>query len=166
MAGPRTIQISIDGPLQPNTTYSFVIGDAVKDLTEGNPAASEPYVISTGPFVDSLAIAGTVVNSFSGAAEKDAMVLAYHSNDTSTFTSGRPSYATRTDANGNFVLRHLRSGEYEVYALRDRNSNYRYDLPNEEIAFLDQAVAATPLDSAISLQRLRMFQEASAEQQV
>lgn len=166
IVGPRTIQISIDAPLQPNTTYSFVIGDAVKDLTEGNVAASEPYVFSTGAYVDSLAIAGSVVNAFSGAAEKDAMVLAYHSTDTSTFTSGRPSYATRTDVNGSFVLRHLRSGEYVIRALRDRNSNYRYDLPNEEIAFLDQAVFAVPLDSAISLQRLRMFQEASAEQQV
>ena len=166
IAGGRNVVIDLNAPLKPNTTYTFGIGEAVKDLTEGNAAKGLVHVISTGPYVDSLAIAGTVVNAFTGEPEKEALILLHLPDDTVTVRTGRPAYAGRSDANGRFILRHLREGQYLLHALRDKNSNFRYDLPNEEIAFLDAPIAAAPIDTAMTLHDLRLFIGLSKVQQV
>ncbi len=166
MAGPRTVTIDIDGALMPNTTYSFVLGGAVKDLAEGNPALDLTHVISTGPYVDSMLVAGRVINAFSGDPEKEVLVMVYAENDTATIRNSRPAYATRTNAEGYFTLRHLRDDEYRLHALRDQNTNYRFDLPNEEVAFLDSTLRPEAPDSIQTAHELRLFREMSAMQQV
>ena len=50
--------------------------------------------------------------------------------------------------------------------MRDKNDNYRYDLPNEEIAFLDTNVVLSATDSISPLLLLRAFLPTSPEQQV
>src|SRR5690606_30997678 len=50
----RTITIEIKDSLQPNTTYTFNFGDAVKDVNERNPIEDFQYVVSTGTYLDSL----------------------------------------------------------------------------------------------------------------
>lgn len=85
-------------------TYTFSIGEAVKDLTEGNQALGLDLVFATGPSLDSLIIAGTVEQAFSGKAEKGALVMAYETIDDTSFQRGRPLYATRTDAMGRYLL--------------------------------------------------------------
>lgn len=162
----RNVVIDLNAPLLPNTTYSFGIGEAVKDLTEGNPAAGLTYVISTGDHLDSMLVMGRVVNAFSGAAEADVLVSLYQAGDTTTLRSGRPAYATRSDAEGRFVLRHLRAGTYRLHALRDQNSNYRYDLPNEEVAFLDSMIVLDPSDTVLPSPTLHLFQALSPVQAV
>jgi len=166
ITGARNVTIDLNAPLKPNTTYSFAIGEAVKDLTEGNPAAGLVYVVSTGDFVDSLIVAGIVTDAFTGTPQKDVLVSLYDTADTLSLRTGRPAYATRSDAQGTFALRYVREGTYHLYALRDQNANYRYDLPNEDIAFLDAPVPAAPLDSLTPIHALRLFREASAVQQV
>ena len=47
-----------DTALQANTTYVINFGDAIIDLTEGNPVINFVYTFSTGPFLDSLEISG------------------------------------------------------------------------------------------------------------
>lgn len=160
------VEIELNAPLRANTTYTFSMGEVVKDLTEGNYASGMDYVVSTGEVLDSLAIIGSVTHAFKGDQQKDMLVLLFAADDTSDFVSSRPLYATRTDANGLFRLQHLRAGEYTVRALRDQNANYRYDLPNEEIAFAAAAVAAVVLDSTMEPLHLRSFQEVSAVQTV
>lgn len=166
ISGARDVVIELKAPLKENTTYSFAIGEAVQDLAEGNPAAGLTYVVSTGDVVDSLMITGVVTDAFKGTGEKDVLVLVYPANDTIAFRTGRPDYATRTDSAGTFVLRHLRPGQYAVRALRDQNANYRYDLPNEEIAFANEPVEASMLDTLTRPTELRLFREASPVQQV
>jgi hypothetical protein len=166
LAGQRSVVIDLNEPLLPNTTYSFGIGEAVKDLTEGNPATGVTHVISTGPYVDSLVIAGEVINAFSGTPEKEMLVMVYHVDDTATIRTGRPAYATRSNEKGRFQLEHLRSGEYHLYALRDQNANYRFDLPNEEVAFLGPPVRPEVPDTLVRRHRLRAFREPAAVQQI
>ncbi len=162
----RNVTIDLNGPLAENTTYTFGIGEVVKDLSEGNSAGGLAYVISTGDHLDSMAVSGRVVNAFSGAPEKGALVSLYSTDDTSNVRSGRPSYATRSDTEGRFDLRYLRTGRYRLHALRDQNANYRYDLPNEEVAFLDSTVVLVPGDTVLPDHTLRLFAAVSPVQAV
>ncbi len=160
------VEILLKAPLRANTTYTFSMGEVVKDLTEGNYAAGMDYVVSTGTTLDSLRIAGAVSQAFSGEVVKDALVMLYAADDTCDLQHGKPTYATRTDTNGGFLLQHLRAGSYRIAALRDQNGNYRYDLPNEEIAFDNGTVNAAIIDSTYAPIALRLFQEVSKEQHV
>ncbi len=166
LTGPKSVSIALKEELKPNTTYVIGIGEAVKDLTEGNSAAGVMHVFSTGAFVDTAMIAGSVTNAFNGIPEKDVTVLVHYADDTSSFRSSRPAYATRTDVNGRFMLKHLPERSFRIFALRDQNSNYRYDLPNEEIAFLDTPVRALPADTSMPIHDLRLFKERSRTQQI
>lgn len=166
LAGPKTVEIKLNGPLEPNTTYTFNLGESVKDLTEGNIAAGLIYVVSTGAALDSAVVAGTVHNAFSGAAEKDMIVGLYAPDDTTAFRTGRPAYMTRSNASGGFEIRNLPHGRYSVFALRDKNANMKYDLPNEEIAFLDSVITLDPTDTNGVAVALSSFLPASRKQQV
>lgn len=160
--GGTSIVIELNAPLEPATTYSFYLGDAIKDLTEGNAATDLNYVVSTGTYIDSGAVAGQVLDANSGAPAAGVHVLLYAPGDTASFKSGRPLYASRTDEKGAFSLRNLRAGEHQLMALRDQNGNLRFDLPNEELAFQSGTVR-TDADTA---QLLRLFREAPKQQQL
>ncbi|MCO6482711.1 MAG: Ig-like domain-containing protein [Flavobacteriales bacterium] len=134
------VVITLAAPLREGTTYTFNIGEAVIDLTEGNPASGLTYVLSTGDHVDSLALEGRVEDAFTGLPVADALVLLHDARDTGDVRTAPPAYFTRTAKDGRFRLAHLRGGPMHLAALVDRNGNYRYDLPNEEIAFLDSLV--------------------------
>ncbi|MGB6047568.1 MAG: Ig-like domain-containing protein [Flavobacteriales bacterium] len=160
VSGGTDVVITLNAPLAANTTYTFNIGEAVKDLSEGNAAAGLSFVVSTGGHVDSLSITGQVLDAFSGLPASDVLVLLHEANDTGTVRTSPPAYFTRTATDGRFTLAHLRDGPKRLTALRDRNANYRFDLPNEEIAFLDCVI--NPRDTTVQV--LYMFQPASAKQ--
>lgn len=156
------VVIEWKGALDANTTYVFNIGDAVVDITENNPAAGLAYVLSTGDHIDSASVQGVLTDAFTGAAVPRTLVLAYAVGDTVKPLLHRPSFFTRTDSAGRFRIAYMRPGSYHLAALNDRNANYRYDLPNEEIAFLDSTIVAGD-DRSFAL---RLFRELPATQQL
>lgn len=156
------VVIALRAPLAQNTTYTFNLGEAVTDITEGNPAAGLTYVISTGDVLDSAEVGGSVINAFTDEPEADVLVVLHTDTDTAGFTSGRPGYFTRTDKQGHFHLSNLRQGAYQLHALQDQNANFRKDLPNERLAFNDTLIDTR--DSAEHV--LRMFLPLAAAQQV
>ncbi|MBK9761440.1 MAG: Ig-like domain-containing protein [Flavobacteriales bacterium] len=162
VVGGTDVVLQLKAPLLPNTTYTFNIGETVVDLTEGNAAAGLSYVVSTGDVLDSLLISGVVVDAFNTKPEDGVLVVLHSDTDSTGFTTGRPGYFTRTDKDGGFTLRNLRSGSYQLHALKDQNANFRYDLPNERVAFLDDRVISG--DSAFH--ELRMFLGEAPVQQV
>lgn len=166
VVGANSVELRLMAPLKANTTYTFNLGECVKDLTEGNAAPGMSYVISTGDALDSLHVAGAVLNALTGLPEKDMLVILHDATDTADFRTARPGYMTRCDALGVFSIGNLPQGEFVVRALRDKNANFRYDLPNEEIAFLDTNVVLSAADSVAPLVLLRAFLPASPEQQV
>lgn len=141
VVGGQDLVINLKAPLKPNATYTFNLGEAVVDLTENNPAAGLTYVVSTGPVLDSLFIQGTVSDAFTDKSEENILVVLHADTDSTGFFSGRPAYFTRTKKDGSYLLQNLRSGRYRSHALRDQNANYRYDLPNEAIAFMDSMIS-------------------------
>ncbi len=137
LAPGNQVLIGLNAPLAPNTTYTFNIGEAVADVSEGNTAAGLTYVISTGGHLDSLSLHGTVIQAATGAAAADVLVLLQLASDTGDVRTVPPNYFARTAEDGSFSIAHLPAAPMRMYALRDRNGNYRFDLPNEEIAFMD-----------------------------
>lgn len=160
--GATDVVLELKEPLEPNTTYSFFLGDAVADLTEGNAAKDLSYTISTGGHLDSAFVDGLVVDAFSGKAAASVHVLLFAEGDSAGLREGRPAYATRTDKEGVFHMRHLREGRYALNGLRDQNANLRFDLPNEAVAFRDGPVVLPDTND----QLLRLFLEQPDQQQV
>lgn len=139
------IEFDEDEILKENTTYTIFLGNAIGDLTENNPYLNLEYVFSTGDFVDSLSIRGSIKNAFTGLPSENVSIMLYvDENDTIALDSMplkiRPNYVAKTDKEGNFGIFNLRNVPYKMFALNDQNSNYIYDLPYEEIAFLDSIV--------------------------
>jgi hypothetical protein len=141
----KTLQISFDEPLMEETTYTLFFGDAIVDLTEGNPLTGYNYVFSTGTLLDSLSLGGIVLNAFDLTVPEQAYVMLY-SNIPDTVSADsvpyliRPQYISRTDLEGHFALENLKDTVYQLFVLSDMNSNLLYDMPGEKIAFLDSLI--------------------------
>jgi hypothetical protein len=51
-----------------------------------------------------------------------------------------PLYVGRSNDSGVFSVNNLRPDVYKIFALKDGNNNFLFDLPTEEIAFLDTSL--------------------------
>ena len=123
--------------LKPNTTYSLNFNDAVADINENNALNSFVYAFSTGDEIDSLAFAGTVFDAFTRKPVEDAWVLLYRNFSDTAVSTTMPDYITKVNKQGNFRINFVAENDYRIFALRDNNSNFKFDLPEECIAFID-----------------------------
>jgi uncharacterized protein (DUF2141 family) len=159
----KKLFIELNSELKPNTTYTINFGNCITDITENNPAAGLTYVFSTGTFIDSLSLSGTVTNAYTNAPEKNVWVLLHKNLSDTSFQKNFPDYLAKTDANGNYSLLNLSAGEYNIYALKDGNSDYKYNQPSEEIAFHNETIVVGEKNEAVNL---KMFNESSEKQYV
>lgn len=141
----KSLIIRFDDTLAANTTYSVSFGNAIADLTESNILKGFNYVFSTGDFVDSLSLQGTLHSAFDLKPQKDVFVGLYiNNNDTLPFDSlphkVAPYYITKTDDLGNFRFRNLRDEPFKLFALADQNGDLVFNQPSEKIAFYDSLV--------------------------
>ena len=142
----KTVVVKFKENLTPNTTYTINFGSTIKDLHEGNVFKDYVYSFSTGDFIDTLSIAGKVLNAEDKKPVEGAYVSLYaadRENLDSLPLCAKPNYITKTDKDGNFSLHGLADQKYLVFALKDVNSNLYFDQPNEEVAFLDTLVPAS-----------------------
>ena len=144
----KTVVVKFKENLAPNTTYTINFGPSIKDLHEGNPFKDYVYSFSTGDHIDTLAIAGKVLKADDKKPAEEVYVGLYaadRDNLDSLPMSVAPNYITKTDKEGRFSLNGLADKKYLVFALKDVNANLYYDLPNEEVAYLDTLVQASCL---------------------
>lgn len=145
--GNKTVTVKFKEPLRDSTTYTINFGKAIKDLHEGNVFNDYTYSFSTGNALDSLTITGKVVSANDKKPVENVFVTLYDGDRDSLYYlpfSTIPDRITKTDKNGGFRFSGLADKRYYVFAVKDLNSNYLFDLANEEVAFLDTLVAATP----------------------
>ena len=133
----RSLIIRLKEHLRDTTTYTISLENSISDIRENNLATNLQYVFSTGKLIDSLNIAGKVIDAYTLKPEKDVYVMLYSHKYDSVPLKERPVYISRTDAKGNFELKNLRNDKYKIFALKDVNANFLYDQPNEKIAFID-----------------------------
>jgi len=142
----KTIQFKFDDEevLRDSATYVINFGQAIRDLTEGNPAPIV-FVFSTGEYIDSLTVTGSVEEALTGKPVENALFMLYENRADSVVRTERPFYFARTGKDGKFTVTNVREGTFKVVALLDPNLNYHYDGESEKIAFLDSAlVVKTP----------------------
>lgn len=141
----KSLIIKFKEALKPDATYSINFGEAIKDLHEGNVFKDYSFVFSTGENIDTLTLEGKLLQAIDHKPSADFYVMLYcDDNDTISIDSlpylTKPYYATKSDKEGNFKFSGLKDSDYLVFALKDENSNLKFDLPNENIAFLDSLV--------------------------
>lgn len=138
-SGKRVI-INLQDTLKANTTYTVDFGDAIQDNNEGNALSSFTYTFSTGDRLDSMAIAGTLLDA-SNLEPVKGMLVGLHANlaDT-TFTTLPFDRVGRTDSRGQFSIRGVAPGKYRIYALQDADQNFMFSQPTEAIAFNDSII--------------------------
>lgn len=140
----KTLIIQFEESLKENTTYTFNFGNAIKDLHEGNKLQNFEYVFSTGEVLDSMSVRGTLKYAETLDKPKDPItVMLYSDFRDSVPLTEIPLYVGRSDDSGVFAVNNLRSDEYKLFALKDGNNNLLFDLPSEEIAFLDSSLSVT-----------------------
>ena len=101
----KKVVITLQDTLKPNTTYTFDFGDAIQDNNEGNPLENFFYSFSTGDRLDSMAVAGTVLNAANLEPVK-GMLVGLHANlADSAFTKLPFERVGRTDSRGRFSIR-------------------------------------------------------------
>ncbi|MDQ3535529.1 MAG: Ig-like domain-containing domain [Bacteroidota bacterium] len=142
--------------LQPNTTYTINMGEAVRDITENNKAKNVKLGFSTGSFIDSLKITGRVTHLMQGKPALNAIVGLYNADDTLNIFNKRPLFLTRTDSSGNYQLSNLKNGNFRIYAFLDKNDNLRNDPLTEAFGFKEDVIQ---LDSSINDVNIRLFRQ-------
>jgi len=166
LSNGKTVTIELQDSLKSNTTYTIDLGDAVQDNNEGNAMENLTLTFSTGNHIDTMKVIGTLLNAedlepitgaFVGiyavdengvfppmAAQGDSLQLAIDSivalYPDSLFSLRPMERAGKTDSQGRFTISGVSPGQYRMYALKDGNTNYKYDLFSEDIAFLDSLI--------------------------
>jgi hypothetical protein len=137
----KTLIIEFEEELKEDVTYTFNFGEGISDLNEKNVLLNFEYVFSTGDFLDSLSIKGTLKNAFDlSIPESPIYIMLYNELNDSLPLLEIPYYVGRTDKEGNFAVNNLRAGVYKMFVLKDGNNNFLYDLPTEQVAFLDTSI--------------------------
>ncbi len=139
----KRVLVEFADSMVPNTSYTVDFTDAIVDNNEKNPLRNFSMSFTTGSHIDSLQMAGTLLDA-SNLNPLSGVVVGIHSNlDDTAFTKIPFRRVTKTDVNGNFKIKNIAPGSYHIFALGDLGSNYFYDMPNEQIAFLDSVFSPT-----------------------
>jgi hypothetical protein len=155
----KYLSIKINDTLQPNTTYSFNFGQSIVDNNEGNPLNQFKYVFSTGTYIDSLTLGGTLKDAYNKEVESFVSVMLYDVNDKfkdSVVYNENPRYVTNTlDSMKTFKLENLKAGKYLLVAMKDYNSNNKFNSKKDKIGFKKEFITV-PNDSVFEL---KIFKE-------
>lgn len=150
----KQLRIKILDTLRENTTYSFNFGTSIVDNNEGIEFPYFKYVFSTGSYIDSLQLNGTIKDALLPKAESPASILLYELNETftdSVIFNKKPMYITTTrDSTGNFQLTNLKAGKYILVGLKEANNDYIFQPKLDKIAF-SQDTITLPTDSTYTL---------------
>jgi hypothetical protein len=137
----KSVVIQYSDTLKENTTYTLSFGNSITDNNENNILQNFEFTFSTGNFIDSLCIQGLVLDAFTLKPNADQIIMMLYSNlADSAPIKDAPLYTGRTNKEGYFSINNIRQGIYKLYALKDKNFNFRYDAVSEAIGFIDTAI--------------------------
>ncbi len=166
LSNAKTLTIELQDSLKPNTTYTIDLGDAVQDNNEGNPMENLTLTFSTGDHIDTMKVQGTLLNAQDLEPITGAFVGIYAVDDEGKYPRrGEPGdslqlaidsivalypdsifslrpfeRAGKTDDYGRFTISGVGAGRYRMFAVKDGNTNYMYDVNTEDIAFVDSLI--------------------------
>ena len=139
-ASGKRVLVEFFDTLRANTTYTIDFGDAIVDNNEGNPMGNFAYAFSTGETIDTMEVAGTVLNAQDLEPIKGIQVGLHKNLNDTAFTKLPFDRISRTDSRGRFSIKGVAPGKYRIYALKDGNQNYLFDSKTEIIAYSDSLI--------------------------
>ena len=135
----KKLHVKFEDDLVDSTTYTISFGDAIVDNNEKNVLKGYNFSFSTGDILDSLEISGTLINAEDLNPADGKTVGIYAELDDSIFSKKSFLRITKTDENGNFSVKNVRSGSYRIFALNDMNRDYMLQ-PGEGLASYDSII--------------------------
>ena len=155
----KYIKIIINDTLEENTTYAFNFGRSILDNNEENPYDYYRYVFSTGDYIDSLQVVGTVLDAYNRKPDNFVSVMLYEVDSTYTDSivyKEKPKYITNTlDSLKIFSIDNIREGTYKMVAIKEENANFTYQQKTDKIGFVEKTITI-PTDSFFTI---TMFKE-------
>ncbi len=154
----KYIQIDIKEKLDENSTYVFNFGQSVVDNNEENKLPFFSYAFSTGEYIDSLYISGNITSSFKRKSDDFISTFLYPINENyndSIIYNGLPNYVGSSLDSTSFKMTNLKKGKYLLLAIKDENSNYKFDPEFEKIGFVDEFIDLPIKDSI----KIKLFKE-------
>ena len=131
----RRIVVELQDTLKENTTYTIDFSDAISDNNEGNPLGNYTYSFSTGSQIDTMEVAGYVLDASNLEPVKGILVGLYNDLADSAFKTKPMLRVARTDGRGHFVIKGVAPGSYRTYALKDADGDFRFGQKSEMIGF-------------------------------
>lgn len=154
----KYLDIKILDTLNENTTYTFNFGNAVIDNAEGNVLKQFKYLFSTGSYIDSLEVKGTVKDAILPKPETAILVMLYKIdekfNDSIIFKK-KPDYISNTLDSTYFNITNIKEGKYSLIAIKDKSNNLIYNPKEDKIGFVKDYIML-PSDSSFQIE---MFKE-------
>jgi hypothetical protein len=148
----RTVTIRIKDTLEPNTTYAYNFGKAIKDINEGNILNNFTYIFSTGDHIDSLGLSGRVTIAQTGLPDSTMIAMLHLQGDDSTVVKKKPRYFAKLDSAGNFRFGHLPAGVFYLYAMKDETGQKTYrDKTRQLFAFADKPITIGSNNAPVNL---------------
>ncbi|HOU27104.1 MAG TPA: Ig-like domain-containing protein [Paludibacteraceae bacterium] len=136
----KKLSVAFADSLTSNTTYTIDFGNAVVDLNEKNALANFSWNFATGATIDTMQLAGYVIDARTLTPYEGIIVGVYKSNKDSAFVSTPFDYVARTNSQGFFTIRNIPQVPYQIYALKDIPQAFYYDQKGKEIGFFSQKV--------------------------
>ena len=150
-------QFNEEEVLKEGVTYAISYGKSIKDLTEGNEVENLQFLFSTGDYIDSLKMSGTILDVLTGEPVPDVLFMLYENFADTVVRTEKPYYFGKTDAEGKFTINYMKAGAFKGFALEDQDLNYLFNIPKERIGFtLDSILITDSTETDITLQ---LFQE-------
>jgi hypothetical protein len=161
----RNVTIKLKDTLEPNTTYSFNFGDAIRDVNENNIAKGFTYAFSTGGTIDYNTYSGRVLLAETGKPQEDSSLLVVlHRNLADTAVrKENPRYYAKLNGKGEFMFHNLPRGTFAVYVVADRFGR-RYNDSTQMFAFRNSPVTIstnTPYDTLYAFEEFKRTLPAS-----
>ncbi len=152
IAKRNKLEIKLESDLKDSTTYNFNFANGVTDITEKNPAVNLSIALSTGPYIDSMSIQGSVEYLMNKEAGSQFVIGLYPISDSLDILAEKPMYFTTSNDSGKYQINYIKTGNYKIISFKDDNGNFLLDPETEPHGFLADTIQ---LDSAIQLPTIR-----------
>lgn len=154
----KYITIKLQDTLQENTTYTFNFGQSILDNTEGNILENFKYIVSTGDYIDSLEVKGTIKDAFNLKMKEKPILMLYEADENfndSIIYKEKPYYVGSTLDSINWSITNIKAGKYLLVALNDYSKNYIFNPKDDNIGFHTQHITV-PTDTVY---KISLFKE-------
>ncbi|WP_027421425.1 Ig-like domain-containing protein [Crocinitomix catalasitica] len=130
VAKNKKFSLTFNEELEENTTYTINFNRVIQDITEQNDSIFQ-FVFSTGAYIDSMSIRGTIKDGFTNKNLENYLVALYPTNHAIPFDSiplqMKPTYIGQSNTSGDFEINYLKKAAYYVFVFNDENRNLKLD---------------------------------------